>query len=212
MATPMRGAYSELGLYWNPFGAPERELWRELIVTQIDLEGLAGRLADPNFALMFRGDSGRGKSTHLRALHSYFPDCPYTYLAPLASPRSPIPEARVVFVDEVERLSPRRRRRLYRRRRALALACHGDLRTELEAVGREVLDVVVSGLDLPTLEEIARRRYRWAERSPDSFVPIESSTLGELLSIHGDDLRTINDALYGLVESQRKAPPTPVAS
>ena len=117
-----RTAYGHLGLYWNPFGSVEHEDWTRLIVPQVDLDSLARQLRNPALALTFRGEPGRGKSTHLRALHAFFPEVPYTYLPPNASPRTPIPQARVLFVDEVERLSPRQRRKLYARPTPLALA------------------------------------------------------------------------------------------
>ena len=111
----MRAPYEHLGLFWNPFGCAPARLWSTLCVTAIDLDALAERLRAPGFAVVFRGHAGRGKSTHLRALHGRFAALPYTYLDPDASPRTPIPRAPVHFVDEVQRLDPRARRRLFRR-------------------------------------------------------------------------------------------------
>jgi hypothetical protein len=80
--------------------------------------------------MLFLGDCGRGKSTHLHALHAQYPDVPLTYVGPGERPR--IPAAPVVFVDEVQRLSRRRRARLFRRRASFVLTSHEDHGHELE--------------------------------------------------------------------------------
>lgn len=199
-----RAVYGELGLFWNPFGAPEHADWPSLIAPQVDLAEFARRLLSPRFALTFRGDAGRGKSTHLRALHAHFANQPYTYLGPNASPRTGIPDAEVIFVDEVERLSPWRRHRLFAGRRPLALACHGDLRGELKRGGRQVLDIDIRGLDEARLARVVHKRIAWAQRDGSPDLGIDSRLLTRLLDEHADDLRSINAALYDHVETRRR--------
>lgn len=208
MVSAQRRSYEELGLFWNPFGEPEPERWAELIVSEVDLDALAERLRSPSFALVFRGDAGRGKSTHLRALHARFPGLPWTYLGPHASPRTRVPWAPVRFVDEAQRLAPGVRRRLYcgglRGRAALAMTSHEDLCAELEAAGYEVEERTIAGLDVQQLEAIVRARVDWAARPGAQPELVERRLLEQLINAHGDDLRTILDRLYGHVESLRR--------
>lgn len=203
----MLRTYEHLGLYWNPFGCPPPSLWSRLCVTSLDLDELADRLATPGFAVVFRGEAGRGKSTHLRALHHHYSDRPFTYLGPEASPHTAIPKADVQFIDEVQRLAPRQRRRVFRRRASLALASHEDLREPLAQMGYEVRDIELRGLELGRLEEIVEYRLHWSARDPDALaaglVECVSTALPQLLAIHGDDLRSIQDQLFDRVESLR---------
>lgn len=196
--------YGHLGLFWNPFGEVEHAAWRDLIATQVDLDDLARRLESPDFVVTLRGESGRGKSTHLRALHARFADLPFTYLPPQASPLTHIPRAKVVFVDEVERLGRWQRRRLFRRRSALALACHGDLSDELARAGREHVDLEIAGLDEARLVALVRKRIERARRDGNPGFHVARQQLCALLDRYGDDLRAINHALYERVEATRR--------
>jgi hypothetical protein len=199
-----RRSYAALGLFWNPFGCVEHSSWPALVVPSLDLDALAERLREPGFAVVLRGEMGRGKSTHLRSLHArHFAALPYTYLGEDARPRTAIPRAPVCFVDEVQRLAPRARRRLFRRGRALALTSHTELRTELEAAGYTILERTLAGLDLPRLRAIVERRLAWAAREPGLPLEIPSARLAALLEVHGDDLRAITSALYDEIEDRR---------
>lgn len=206
----MRAPYEHLGLFWNPFGCAPASSWSTLCVTAVDLDALAASLHTPGFAVVFRGHAGRGKSTHLRALHDRFAELPYTYLGPEASSRTPIPRATVHFVDEVQRLGPGSRRRLFRRRASLALASHEDLRAPLEARGYTVRDVEISGLDRPRLEQIVVRRLDWAARPGSARTTIDRARLDALLARHGDDLRAIQDTLFDDIENLKDHDPRQV--
>ncbi len=201
----MLPSYEHLGLVRNPFGSVEPERWSSLLVSPVDLDGLADRLAEPGFAVVFRGDAGRGKTTHLRSLHARFSGLPYTYLGPDASPRTAIPRAAIHFVDEVQRLGWLARRRLFRRGGSLALTSHAALEGELAAAGYRIESIVVRGLSRVQLEAIVARRLVWAARAEPEVEPesIASERLDALLAIHGDDLRAITDALYIDIESRR---------
>lgn len=220
-ARTWRRSYEELGLFWNPFGTVETERWSELIVPRLDLDAVATQLRTSRLAVVFRGHMGRGKSTHLRALHTRFPRAPFTYLGPEASPRTHVPAAPVCFLDEAQRLAPRLRRRLYRKviragaRRspersmgALALTSHEDLRPELEAAGYAVVESVIEGLSEASLRTIVDRRLRWAARPGVSLETLRPSLADDplLARMHarfGDDLRSIQGALYDHLETLR---------
>lgn len=203
------GTYEHLGLFWNPFGEVPAADWPALISTTLALDPLAEALRAGGVALVLSGRMGRGKSTHLRALHAaHFAALPYTYLGAEASPRTSIPAAPVCFVDEVQRLGPRVRRRLFRRARSLALTTHSALAPELRPRFR-VIEHHIAGLDRGRLAAIVARRVRWAARpGAEARVPeISAARLDALLATHGDDLRAIQAALYDDFEALRREQP-----
>ena len=106
--------FAQLNLRWNPFGEPAPEDIASLAV--VDVEAYVERLRRPGYAVQYLGEAGRGKSTHLIALHRFFPDMPYLKFPENAKiPR--IPHAPVLFLDEAQRLPPGLRRRIFSRRR-----------------------------------------------------------------------------------------------
>jgi hypothetical protein len=192
-------AFQALNLCRNPFGELEAHDRAALAVVEPALLERARELRRGGQALLFLGDCGRGKSTHLHALHALHPSAPLTYVGPGERPR--IPAAPVVFVDEVQRLSSRRRARLFRRRASFALGSHQDHGPELERAGLCVTTVRVGGVDAHRLEHILARRIEAARRAPGPVPRIPRDTLEALTRQFGDDLRAIEDHLYGVFQA-----------
>jgi len=183
--------FARLNLRWNPFGeVPWRDRAR-IAVSIVPLEPIVEALGRPGFAVELVGACGRGKSTHLAALHARFPRLPVTMVAPGTQPR--IPTASVVFVDESQRLSRWRRRRLFRRPVSFALGTHESHGDELRAAGLRVRTIHVAQRGLT---EIVDARLRWARRGPGEVPRVPAGELDALVERHGDDQRAIEDALY----------------
>ena len=193
-------AFSAINLTCNPFGEPDLDDWPTLAVSAFDLELAARRLSSPGFALQLRGEAGRGKSTHLRALHARL-DVPLTYL-PEDGPLPRIPRAAVVLVDECQRLPWWRRALLFRRAASFAIATHADLEPELRAAGLSVETVDVGAESERRLRAIVERRLRWARRGPGAVPSPSDAFLEGLVEAHGDDLRAIMDALYDVYQER----------
>lgn len=187
--------FASLNLRWNPFGSVAERDRAGLAVVDLDVERLARRLREPGFAVQLTGEAGRGKSTHMRVLHSRFPGAPFVH-CPEGEPPPSVPRAPVVFVDESQRIPPRARRRLFRRRASFVLATHECHVAELAAAGVEVHVVEVAGLDLPRLRRIVDLRLEWARRSPGGLPDVPDAVLRSCLAARGDDLRGIEDILY----------------
>ena len=194
--------FARLNLRWNPFGeVPARHRGR-LAVVGFELEQVAAQLSEPGFALQLLGECGRGKSTHLHALHARFPNMPVTYVDVGARPR--IPRAPLVFIDESQHLTARARRRLFRRRASFVLAthvCHAD---ELAAAGHRVETFRVGGVDEDRVREMVARRLEWARLGPGPLPAIPDALLRELAAEHGDDLRGLGDALYDWIQARKR--------
>lgn len=161
-----RLAFAHLNLRRNPFGEPERsERGGLAIVDERTLANWIRRLCEPGFALQFIGENGRGKSTHLLALHRRFPSAPIVFVGEGEKHR--LPSGAPFFLDEAQRVGRRRLARLFRRGGSVALGSHANHFTELAAAGLDVVTVYpAADLEPAKLARILERRIRRAQRSP----------------------------------------------
>ena len=197
-ACPPSLPYAHLNLRRNPFGELELSSWAELAVVEVD--HLVPRLREPGFAVQFMGPKGRGKTTHMLALVRRFPDARYVHVGENERPR--IPHAHPLFVDEIQRVPRRRRRRLFRRPVSLVLGTHEDFRSELVAAGFQVETIGVgSALDAGRLAEILNLRIEAARRGPGPVPQLTLKTAQAMIDRFGDDLRAIQGAMYDLFQT-----------
>lgn len=187
-------AFQQLNLRWNPFSEPEPEDIPRLAV--VEVESFVERLKRPGFAVQYLGEAGRGKSTHLMALHEYFPDMPYQRF-PENTKVPPIPHAAVLFLDETQRLPPRLRQQIFARRVSFAIGTHEDHSAELAGAGVETVSIRLQGLAPEHLAQIVQRRIEWARRGPGPLPGVSAETIARLIEQHGDDLASILGCLYG---------------
>ena len=189
--------FAHLNLRRNPFGEVEPTELAELAV--VDVQRHVRRLSRPGYAVQFLGEQGRGKTTRLVAVRRHFPDAPYVLIGEGERPR--IPVGHPLFVDEIQRFSSWRRRRLFRRPVSLALGTHEDVSAELARAGFDVETVEVGGsADAGRLCEIAGRRIEAARRGPGRVPQLGRETAQALIDRFGDDLRTIQARLYDVFQ------------
>lgn len=190
--------FAHLNLRRNPFGELELCSWAELAVVEVD--HLAPRLREPGFAVQFMGPKGRGKTTHMLALMRHFPDARYVHLGENERPR--IPHAHPLFIDEIQRVPRRRRRRLFRRPVSLVIGTHEDLRPELAAAGFEVETIGVgSALDAGRLCRMLNLRIEAARRAPGPLPRVTLPTAQSMVDRFGDDVRAIQGAMYEVFQN-----------
>lgn len=186
-------AFEGLNLRWNPFGEPAPEDIASLAV--VDVEAHVERLRRPGFAVQYLGEAGRGKSTHLMALHRFFPDMPYLKFP--ENTRIPrIPHAPVLFLDETQRLPPGLRRRIFSRRGSFVIGTHEDHSVELAQAHVETVSIHLSGMTAERLAQIIDRRLEWARRGPGPLPRLSASRIDLLIHAYGDDLSAILARLY----------------
>lgn len=188
-----RARFEDLGLTRNPFGECDRV--ERVGLARVDLGDLPAFLRGPRRCVQFVADHGRGKSTHLLALHGrHFAGCSYLKLGPGARPPRPAPPW-PLFVDSFENLGRWGRRSLYRRAESLALTTHRDLAPELARAGYAVRTVHVGIGGLGELDAIVRARVEAARLDERAPFPAR----GRLAELHrrlGDDVRAIEHELY----------------
>ncbi len=195
---PLSLPFAQLNLRRNPFGEIEPAEQAELAV--VDVRRHVERLRRPGYAVQFLGERGRGKTTHLLAIRRHFPDAPYVHIGEGQRPR--IPKGHPLFVDEIQRFSLRRRRRLFRRPVSLVLGTHEDVRAELAAAGFDVETVMAAAsLDAATLCRIANRRIESARRAPGPVPQLGPTTARAMIRRFDDDVRSIHSCLYDLFQN-----------
>jgi len=198
--------FAHLNLRRNPFGELTPEERAELAV--VDVDRFVDRLREPRFALQIVGDCGRGKTTHLLALWARFPRAPYVHV--FEGEKPDLPEAEVLFVDDVDQVPTRRRRRLFRRPGSLAMTTHRDLSEELRRAERAFETIDVAGVGEERLLQITERRIEWARRGPGAVPVVGPEGVRRLLERFGDDLRAIEFHLYERFQEMEEVDHVPV--
>ena len=216
-------SFERLNLRRNPFGELPRE--ERAAIACADTAGpsafLRGARAGERRALQLVGDHGRGKSSLLIAVHAReFPEAPYTQIR--TSQPAPNTEAALQFVDSVENLSWLGRRKLYSRCQVLAYTTHRDLSAELRRAGFGVVSLSVGIQSIEELARIVEARIGAAALHPKArataALPAAALLAGETRVIprpsrrrledlyrdYGDDVRSIEAALYRDYERARK--------
>lgn len=193
-------SYTDLNLRFNPFGRLTPEEEATVALPDLDQVVYARRLRQPGTAIQFLGPSGRGKTTHLLALRRHFPGAPYIHIARgEAIPR--IPAARILFLDEMQRVPRRQRTALLARGVSYVIGSHLDHSREFARAGLAYEVVTLGAVTAVRLQAILNRRIVFARRHPQRPVPVVTNTAAQmLLACCGADQWAMNGILYDLFE------------
>jgi hypothetical protein len=191
--------FTHLNLQRNPFGEPPPGERTALVVA--DVEALADQLMRPGKAIQLMGEHGRGKTSRLLALQSRLSDRlgqPVPYVR-LRDDRA-IPAGRVILLDEGA-LLPRRAWWRLLRVGSLAVSTHLNLKALLWPLGFQVRTHRVAGVDAARLAQIFERRLEWARWGPGPIPTIPRVTIETLIGRYGDDVRSMEGALYDRIQA-----------
>jgi hypothetical protein len=189
--------FVHLNLCRNPFGQPTLEERAELAVADVD--SFVEKLVRPGFAVQFLGECGYGKTTHLLALKSHFPEAHYVHFeinTPVKVPENPL-----LFLDETQKLPRSVRLDLFRRKSSFVIGTHVDHAAELRALGLEYHTVQLTQLTREKLRAILDRRIEWTRRNEGPVPRLSDSTLEKLMERHGNDIRSMEQDLYEIFQS-----------
>lgn len=190
--------FSHWHLSRNPFGELTREQRAEAAV--VETQEFQSLLAGPRSALQFMGDCGHGKTTHMLALLSRYPDAAYTYL-PEDGPCPPIAIGSPLFIDEAQRLPWLRRRQAFQRGVPLVLGTHRDLTRPLQRAGYQVHTVHVSAdLNASRLCAILNRRIELASMGTGAPPHIDLPLAEKFITLFGCNIRAIEHFLYERIQ------------
>jgi hypothetical protein len=184
--------FAHLNLRRNPFGSLSRDERVELAV--VDLKNLPIALAEPGTAIQFLGPEGHGKTTHLISLHALFADKPYIQIHPGDRPK--FSRSDLQFVDSIDHLSARQRRKIYGKSKSLACTTHVDVSPEMAAAGFRVHTCWIGGYDAKRVKEVIHRRIEFARRDAGLVPTIDDEEVDHLMTRFGDDMRGMEWHLY----------------
>lgn len=209
-------SFERWSLRRNPFGElPRGERATLACVDTTETAAFLNAAGDrERRALQLVAGHGRGKSTHLIALHARdFPHAPFSKLHLSDAVPGAVPHERIHFVDSIENLSWLGRRKLYSQCPVLACTTHRDLSRELRRAGYHTHSLRVGIRSLDELRPIIAARID-AASLPAASLPGGSpprptlTRLEELYQAYGDDVRSIEHALYQDYERLRAGAPS----
>jgi len=192
-------SYASINLRFNPFG--ELHPGERQKLACVDVSDLIQHLETPHTIVQFLAGHGRGKTTHLLALHRHFKKFPYMKLYPGDCPE--FMQSAGCFVDSIENLSLLARWRVYRRYEHLAVTTHRDLSIEMRMAGLTVKTVRVSSNHVDLLQNIFHQRINYARRNGGGMPTIDVKKIKVLQQKYGDDIRAMEAELYEYIDELR---------
>ncbi len=188
-------AFAHLNLRWNPFRDLTRDEWIDL--ADADCAGILNHLSghDARPVVQLLGKKGAGKTSHLLAILRHRPEAAYVHIP--EGQRREIPEARLILIDEAQRLTRRQKRHLFRSDTPLVLGTHTDFSARLTRCGRSVLSVHVHRqMTVERLHRLINARIAWSRRGPGTVPSVSSETTRALWTQWQPDVRRIMRELY----------------
>ena len=197
IATPVSLPYAHLNLRRNPFGELSLGEWAELAV--VDVDAVVARLRQRSHAVQFVGEKGYGKTTHLLAIRSRFPNAAYVHIP--EGQRAAVPKSDPALIDEAQRLTWRQRFTTFRSDVPLVLGTHRDFSRELLRAGRTVETIQVeNATNAERLHQLLNARIEAARRGGGTVPSISWKTVQVLLKKFGPDVRSAIQEMYVTVQ------------
>lgn len=185
--------YAHLNLRRNPFGELTIDDW--VILADVEIDDAVAALSQSRTAIQYIGKKGHGKTTHLLAINSQFPNASYLHIPD--GQRRKVPTGSPILIDEAQRLTVWQRWRLFCSSIPLVLGTHRDFRTELVRAGRQVTTIEVAHqTDAARLHRLLNARIAAVRRGPGILPSISPDTTNALLNRLGPNVRAIVHALY----------------
>ncbi len=190
--------FENLNLRRNPFGElPVEDRWKTAVVDEAKYLDI---LSTPHVAILFLGDKGHGKTTHLISLMRHFENAAFLHIGEDEKANG-VPHGDPVFVDELQRLSWFQRRRLFKRKCRLVLASHRDVQKELSRAGYQVhvFDLGQS-LTADNLQTMLNLKIESARRSDGPIPEITLQTAEKMMAQFGGNVREMEWNLYDIFQ------------
>ncbi len=190
-----------MGLKCNPFRVLTEAEWTAVAVVPPSVQKVITHAVAP---VQIIGEPGRGKTTTLLAVKSYFLEknisVMYQYL-PEGTHRfdkQRASAANVFLLDEAQRLTRRERQRLCRLASGMRLifSSHEDLTAICAAHRLPLTTIRLSQMDTAHLTRILRKRLAYFSTNEQPAVAIGGDAVEFLHARFGDDLRAMERFLY----------------
>lgn len=190
----------------NPFGAmtPQEQAQLAVLAPHVFPDTRPKR----HLATQWIGPCGHGKTTRLRAIESHLThahelSAHYVYVTPERTLHA-VPQSDVLLIDEMDRMPRRHWRQLLQDGVPLFVATHRCLQRRLESYGYQVQTQTLSHSLTPNhLAAMLNRRIAYCQEGPFSAPEITDKHAGTLMRLFGNDIRSIEAALYEHVQATR---------
>ena len=185
--------YAHLNLRRNPFGEFSED--ERAALALVDIGEVVSKLSEHRYAVQFIGEKGYGKTTHLLALRSHFPNAGYVHIP--EGKRAAVPDGSPILIDEAQRLTRWQRFRVFRPEKPLVLGTHRDFQRELRRAGRVVETIEVRhSNDLTRLLQLLNARICWVRRADGPIPSVTRETASTLRQKFGPNIRGMLHELY----------------
>ena len=195
--------FEHLNLRRNPFGEFSAQERTQLAI--VELRSALDHLHSPTESLppvlQFIGEKGFGKTTHLFAIATQFPESIYVHIPEGEHVKIPT-EGEPLLIDEAQRLTYWQRFRVFRSKRMLVLGTHRDFTPQLKRAGRSVLTLEAARHTTPErIEQILNDRIKSVRRNSKPIPVITRATVEKLYALYGNDLRSMQHELYEVIQN-----------
>ncbi|MEM6633097.1 MAG: hypothetical protein AAF694_25730, partial [Bacteroidota bacterium] len=147
---------TDLPYHFNPFGGIHEEEIEDIFVPRSFSQKLIRAIQGEQPGIIeLVGSKGRGKTTHLRYLHTQFPQYPL-FLPKSARDYEEIyaHPAEILFLDSVHKLTVFQRIQLYRKKRLIILTTHWKRNGEYILARRPFTSYSFRGIDEALLTQV----------------------------------------------------------
>lgn len=187
----------DIEYHYNPFGGITNDEILKILEPKHSIEEWI-KLIENNqpIILQFIGKKGRGKTTHLSALHQQFQQSDIYYLDRIHK-KIKHTQNKVVFIDSIHRISLFKRLYLWRKKNiSYVITTHWNRSLELKIMGRIHKKYYFKGITTEILKNIIINRICISSNASPENIIINEDILQQLIYKYKDDFRSILNFLY----------------
>ena len=187
--------------HFNPFGGLSMKEIPSVINPEKHLIELRNLLqnSDP-LILELTGKKGRGKTTHLKLLHKYFPNSKMFQLEKGRNFFKEIMEAKsnLLFIDSIHHLNIFQRLKVYQMPKQIVFSTHLTRSFENIFSHNKFISFKIKGISSNYLMEMIKNRVKIAATGSidTNQIILNKELIEKLMSKYGDDYRGILRELY----------------
>jgi len=187
--------------HFNPFGGLSIEEIPKVINPEKHLSQLSIYLQNSGpLTLELSGKKGRGKTTHLKLLHKYFPHGNIFLLEKGKNFFREIMDdkADLIFIDSIHHLNILQRLKIYSLQKQIAYTTHFTRRFEGHFFNKKFISCKIGGISFTNLNDMIKNRVKIAATasSDTNQIILNTELVKKLISKYGDDYRGILRELY----------------
>lgn len=188
---------SHINYFYNPFGGIDDEDILDIIEPKYSIEQWIQLLNNEKpIIIEFVGKKGRGKTTHLNALYSYFVDNNIYFLDRIDK-KIGRNESPILFIDSIEKIPFTQRLLLWsKKKRSYVITTHQSKRKEYQIARRDYRSYVFEGINLKEIKKIICNRIDLASDIHPNKLKLNDDAMARLIHHFSDDFRGMLNYLY----------------